>query len=390
MTQPVEPLAPLIDDEYTGLPLKRSLARLLEKRESGVRGVGVYCTYAPVELIRAAGAVPITLCAYANKTIPEAEKVLPANLCPLIKSSYGFIATDTCPFFKLAEAVVAETTCDGKKKMYELIASVKPMHVCDLPQMPEGAQAQAHWEAVLRKLKSFLEETLETTIADEAVERELRETNAKNRLMLRFFDYVAHTPPAVSWSEMYDVIAVAQVATLPELEAFLAPVFERLDGRVNAGRGFGDARSPRVLVTGCPVNGDSAKVFRVIEELGGVVVGLEGCSGMKPFRIQFEEGTPDPLAAVARAYLTVPCSCMTPNDLRIEGIDDLVARYAPDVAVDVVLQACHTFNIESHRVGAHVRERHGLPFLKVETDYSTGDVERIRLRLEALFGQVRK
>jgi benzoyl-CoA reductase/2-hydroxyglutaryl-CoA dehydratase subunit BcrC/BadD/HgdB len=43
--------------------------------------------------------------------------VLPANLCPLIKSSYGFIRTDTCPFYALSEAVIAETTCDGKKKM---------------------------------------------------------------------------------------------------------------------------------------------------------------------------------------------------------------------------------------------------------------------------------
>ena len=384
MTQPIEPL---IEDEYTGFPLKRSLERLLEKRNAGTRGVGVYCTYAPVELIRAAGATPITLCAYANKTIPEAEKVLPSNLCPLIKSSYGFITSDTCPFFKISEVVVAETTCDGKKKMYELISSVKPLHIMDLPQIPESEEAKISWAAMIRKLKAFLEKTLETSISDDAIEREIRDTNEKNRLMMRFFDYAARKPPVVSWSEMYDVIAVAQVVTATELREFLALIFDKLDARIQNDIGFGNDNSPRVLVTGCPINGDSLKVLKLIEELGGVVVGLEGCSGMKPFLINIKEGTADPIAALARAYLTIPCSCMTPNERRLTSIDDLIARYVPNVVIDVVLQACHTFNIESHRIGQHVRNRHGLPFLKIETDYSTGDIERIRVRLEALFEQ---
>lgn len=42
--------------------------------------------------------------------IPEAEKVLPANLCPLIKSSYGYAVTDTCPFFSASDLLMGETT----------------------------------------------------------------------------------------------------------------------------------------------------------------------------------------------------------------------------------------------------------------------------------------
>ena len=58
--------------------------------------------------------------------------------------------------------------------------------------------------------------------------------------------------------------------------------------------------------------------------------------------------------------------------------------------VDVVLQACHSYNIESYKVEHHVKDRHGLGFLKIETDYSSGDVERIRMRVEALLeGSVR-
>jgi benzoyl-CoA reductase/2-hydroxyglutaryl-CoA dehydratase subunit BcrC/BadD/HgdB len=62
------------------------------------------------------GAVVVSLCSTNDETIEEAEKDLPRNLCPLIKSSYGFGKTDKCPYFYFSDLVVGETTCDGKKK----------------------------------------------------------------------------------------------------------------------------------------------------------------------------------------------------------------------------------------------------------------------------------
>lgn len=94
----------------------------------------MYCLYSPKEIIMAAGAIPVPLCGTRQDPIPTAEKVLPRNLCPLIKSSYGFAATDTCPYFHFSDILIAETTCDGKKKMYELLGQLKPLHLLQLPQ----------------------------------------------------------------------------------------------------------------------------------------------------------------------------------------------------------------------------------------------------------------
>jgi benzoyl-CoA reductase/2-hydroxyglutaryl-CoA dehydratase subunit BcrC/BadD/HgdB len=141
---------PLINDEYTGEPpAKRLLARLITEREKGTGMVGVHCAYAPVELIRAFDLTPVSLCAFSNASIDAAEEVLPANLCPLIKSSYGFILKDTCSFFALSDAVAAETTCDGKKEMFDLIAERRPMYVMDLPRLPENPGAAAIWTGMI-------------------------------------------------------------------------------------------------------------------------------------------------------------------------------------------------------------------------------------------------
>jgi benzoyl-CoA reductase/2-hydroxyglutaryl-CoA dehydratase subunit BcrC/BadD/HgdB len=71
---------------------------------------------------------------------------------------------------------------------------------------------------------------------------------------------------------------------------------------------------------------------------------------------------------------------MTPNQRRLGAISHLIDKFKPDAVVDVVLQSCHSYNIESYKVERHVKSL-GLKFLKLETDYSAGDKERIRVRI---------
>ncbi|HOE18393.1 MAG TPA: double-cubane-cluster-containing anaerobic reductase [Syntrophorhabdaceae bacterium] len=379
---------PLINDRYAGSPSERVLDRIIKKRDAGIPVVGMYCGYAPVELVRAAGAVPVFLCSFSRKTIPEAETVLPSNLCPLIKSSFGFIRTDSCPFYALSEAIIGETTCDGKKKMFELISHIKPTHVMDLPQMPDEAEAFVNWTAMVHKLKGFLEKTFQTAVTEDRVESEIRETNRKNRLMNGFFNYAAHSPPPLSWKDMYDVIAMELISESDELARLLDDIAIKIGRRLERTSCAHNGYAPRVLVSGCPVGGDAVKVFNVIEEAGGDVVAMEACSGMKGYSIEIEEDTGDPVSALARAYLKIPCSCMSPNNGRIEMLDAMISRFRPDAVIDVILMACHSYNVESYRVERHVQERHGLPFLKVETDFTDSDRAMIRTRVQALLENI--
>jgi benzoyl-CoA reductase/2-hydroxyglutaryl-CoA dehydratase subunit BcrC/BadD/HgdB len=285
---------PLVDDEFAGEPSKRALHYLQSKRQQGFPVVGVYCGYAPLEIIRALGAAVAVLCAFSEKTIKDGETVLPSNLCPLIKSSYGFVATDTWPFFGLSDVVVAETTCDGKKKMFELMREIKPMHVMDLPNLPDETEAELNWTVMIRKLKAFLEKHLNRYATDRDIEAAIKDTNRKNRMMNDIFDFAAHTPSVINWKEIYDLTFLATPACLADIEPLLRASLAKLRDRVEKGVYYGTPDAPRVLVTGCPVAGDATKVFTVIEQAGGVIVGLDSCSGMKEFQGQIEEDTAIP------------------------------------------------------------------------------------------------
>jgi benzoyl-CoA reductase/2-hydroxyglutaryl-CoA dehydratase subunit BcrC/BadD/HgdB len=151
---------------------------------------------------------------------------------------------------------------------------------------------------------------------------------------------------------------------------------------------FGTRTSPRLLVSGCPVGGDALKVFHIIEAAGGRVVAPDACTGIKAFEGEIEENTADPVAAIAKRYLEVPCACMTPNQRRLDALSKTIAKFKPDAVVEVVLTACHSYNVESFKVGRHVNETHGLPYLKIETDYSDNDQGQIQTKVEALFEMV--
>jgi len=51
---------------------EKNLALIERAKESGRKAVGLYCLYAPVELVVAADAIPLPLCGTRNEPIADA------------------------------------------------------------------------------------------------------------------------------------------------------------------------------------------------------------------------------------------------------------------------------------------------------------------------------
>lgn len=359
----------------------RNVIALKEAKESGARVAGTYCQYSPTELIVAAGAIAISLCGTSQTPIPAAERVLPRNLCPLIKSSYGFAVTDTCPFLYFADLLVAETTCDGKKKMYELLGELKPLHLMQLPQIQDSAALNG-WIAEMERLKERLEETFAVEITHERLQDAIRLLNDERRSLKALMEICSRKPSPLSGMDLLTVLhntgfSIDRRETITLVDQLTAELQEMADGGISPFR----ETTPRILLSGVPVGIGSDKVVRLVEECGGNVVCFENCTGYKKIDPVSEEG--DPLTAIAERYLRVPCSCMSPNTGRFSLVEQLVQEFRVDGVVDLTWQGCHTFNIESTALKRLVQDKVGLPFLQIETDYSESDTEQLKVRIEA-------
>lgn len=362
---------------------KASFIHVKDFKQAGNRLVGFLCSYTPLEIIDAAGASSVALCGTSDEVIPEAEKVLPANLCPLIKSTYGFAYSEKCPFTYFSDMIVGETTCDGKKKMYELLSELKETHILHLPQGRDRAYESDGWYEECRLLLERLEKLYGITITNENLRAAAARRNRLREAQLSMFELQALEPPAMTGVELMSTMFAGTFSF--DIVSYTKKIEETVAARKSAyeaGERPVPADAKRILITGCPVGGVINKIGRTIETNGGVIVCMDDCSGERTARMMVDENAPDILRAISDRYLDINCSVMTPNDGRMENTLAMCEKYHVDGVVENVLTACHTFNVESALMQKAV-EGAGIPYLKIETDYSAGDQGQIDTRIAA-------
>lgn len=361
---------------------KQGFLTVKNLKDEGKKVAGVFCTYTPIEIILAAGAVSVGICAFSDETIPDAEKDLPRNLCPLIKSSYGFAITEKCPYMYFADLIVGETTCDGKKKMYELLSDIKNVHVMQLPQTQEDNTAKEMWYKEILRLKEKVEKDFGVVITDDDIKQAIKIKNQERTLLKEFYELSRACPPPITGAEQLKVLYGSQFKFDYETKnKELRAVIDKTKQDYADGKGKVPTTAKRILITGCPLAGVTEKVVTAIEECGGVVVAYENCIGIKPAERLVDE-TQEPYKAIADRYLQIGCSIMTPDNNRYELLSSLVKEFKVDGVVEMTLQACHTYSIETSQV-RKLMQKENVPFISVETDYSTSDTAQLKTRLSA-------
>ncbi len=365
---------------------KNSFLTVKEFKERGIPIIGSYCSYFPKEIAMAAGAAPVSLCSTSGETIPEAEKDLPRNLCPLIKSSYGFAKTQKCPYFYFSDLVVGETTCDGKKKMYEMLSDLKDVHVMRLPNKQDEEALDA-WTNEIIRLKNAVEERFGVTITEEKLREAVHINNQANASLESLCTVMEHDPCPISGHDLFKVLNGSQFKfDRKALAAEITALSQKIEADYSSGRML-DKR-PRILITGCPMGGATEKVIEAVEQNGGIVVGFENCSGEKNFGIQVDEKAADIYRALARRYLDIGCSVMSPNPHRLDTLGRMIDQYHADGVLEMDLQTCLTYEVESAKIRRFVTKEKGIPYLQVETDYSQSDIGQLNTRIAAFIEMI--
>ncbi len=352
------------------------------QRDAGKPIVGILCEFTPRELIMAAGAVPVCLCGGSASTIPDAEKYLPSNLCPLIKSTFGYHVQKSNPFLEMADLIVAETTCDGKKKMYELMAESREVYVLELPQKQDDTDAFDYWLKEIHKFKCVLEERFGVEVTEDGLRKAIELMNRERHLRRDLASLMKLKNPPLTGRQLLELKSSISGVELDLCE--YEKVLEELKSRT-----VPENSNIRVLLTGVPIVHGVERVVDIIEQSGATIVAMENCTGLKPILEDVDDTAPDPIRAIAEKYFHLPCSVMTSNDARIELLSNLAKEYNCECIIDLIWQACLTYDVESYRVEKLAREELDLPYMKIETDYSPSDSSRIAVRVEALFETIR-
>ncbi len=362
---------------------------LRQHAKNGGKVVATYCVFVPDEVVLAADAIPVGLCAGAQFSVPVGEEVLPRNTCALIKSSFGFKLGRICPYVQTSHLIVGETTCDGKKKMFEILAEYHPVYVMEVPNKKNRASLDL-WRSEVVDLKQVIEKLTGNKITADKLARATKLVNARRRALQRLYETRKASPVPISGK---DALLVSQVSFYDDVSRCAQQVnalCDELEKRVAKGEGVFPADVPRILISGSPMAIPNWKLPHIIESAGAVVVCEESCIGTRAFTnlVPETDGTVEAqLKAIADRYMQIHCACFTPNDERLDDIVRLAKEYRVDGVVHYNLQFCHTYANEAVKVEKRL-EKEGIPLLRIETDYGD-DTGQLRTRIDAFLEMIR-
>lgn len=365
------------------------IQEMYDAKQEGRPVIGTFCVYVPEEIVHAAGGVCVGLCGGSQGSIADAEKTLPRNICPMVKSAFGFKVGRICPFFQVVDFVYGETTCDAKKKTWELLDEYVPTHVMEIPQMKRERDKKL-WVEEVKDFKTAIEERTGKEVDETELKAAIETMNAKRKAMQRLNDLRHHDPSPISGRDM---LLIQQIAFYDIPERFTAQVNElcdELENRIKNESFVAPQGTTRLMVSGTPMALPNWKLHNIIEKSGAVIVNEESCIGTRYYKDTIATDGADMeqmLEKLTERYMQIDCSCFTPNDDRIEQVIKEYRASGAQGIIDYCLQFCHTYNIEAVKL-RNACEKEGIPFLAIESDYSPEDVGQLQTRIEAFIEQI--
>lgn len=365
------------------------IQEIYDAQQEGRPVVGTFCVYVPEEIIHAADGICVGLCGGSQFSIPDAEQILPRNICPMVKSAFGFKAGRICPFYQVVDFVYGETTCDAKKKTWELLDEYVPTHVMEIPQMKRERDKKL-WVEEVKDFKVVIEEKTGKEVTEAELKISIEKMNAKRKAMQRLNSLRHHDPSPISGRDM---LLVQQIAFYDIPERFTKKVNDlcaELETRISKEDFAAPKGTTRLMVSGTPMALPNWKVHNIIEKSGAVIVNEESCIGTRYYKdtIATDGANMDQmLEKLTERYMKIDCSCFTPNDDRIDQVIKEFRESGAQGIIDYCLQFCHTYNIEAVKL-RKACEKEGIPFLAIESDYSPEDVGQLQTRIEAFIEQI--
>jgi len=367
--------------EIHGLRVKE----LLDEKAAGRKVIGSFCVFVPEEIVRAADATLVGLCTGADFATEEVEKLLPRNTCSLIKSAFGFKLGKVCPYLESADMIVGENTCDGKKKSYEIFNELVPnLYVMDLPQV-KSDEGRALLRAEYLRFKEAVEQLTGVNIDAERLKRGIEIVNNKRKAIHRLSSLRKANPVPISG---LDALLANQVFFYDDPVRFTESVnkmCDELEQRIEKKEGVFSEKTPRILISGCPMAVPNWKLPWIIETSGAVIVGEESCVGERGTRNLTDDSwdtMEELMEAIVDRYFQVDCAIFTPNPDRLDHIVEMAKTYKADGVIHYGLQFCQPYLMEAMPVEKGLEEKN-IPTLRIDTDYSMEDVGQLKTRVEA-------
>lgn len=362
-----------------------------EAKKNGKKVIGYSCVFAPIELILAAGAIPVRINSGWYDTSKLGDRVVPVEVCPVIRSTIGAQMIGLSPYFELSDAVISTLTCDGMTKMSEILSDAKPVWTMCPPRMKDSKQSLQLWKQEILNIKERIEKLTGNKITGKNLRTAIELMQKATKAFRRLQDMRKGTPVIMG----RDAMLVNQTSLWDDIKRWTEKtetLCNELQKKASQKQLACPADTPRVLITGTPMFWpDNWKVPSLIEEATpqGIIVADELCSSDRILNdpVGIDEWTmEDMINAIAERYLMAStCPCFTSAEGNIDRINWLTTKvkdYKVNGVIYYVVRGCMLYAMEYARV-KKVLDKLNIPVYYLDTEYTREDAGQMKTRVEA-------
>jgi bcr-type benzoyl-CoA reductase subunit C len=260
--------------------------------------IGYFCSYAPEEIICAAGAVPFRLFG-TRGDIRLADAHLQSYCCSLARGGLEDALNGSLSFL---DGTVFPHTCDSIQRLsdiWRLNAGFSFHADIVLPVKLDTPSAREYMTAVLRDFRNELSTALNVSITEEALAGAIDTVNAIRRHLGELYAARSKTPGLISAGNLYKITKAAMVMDRKEAAADLGVLAGELLSNKSVEQKSAAGNGKRVILSGGICN--HPDIYSLMEAAGADVVWDDLCTGTR-----YTEGlvseTGDPIAAIADRY----------------------------------------------------------------------------------------
>jgi bcr-type benzoyl-CoA reductase subunit C len=311
------------------------------KEQSDKKVVGYMCSYAPEEIIFAAGAHPLRLFS-SNRNIFLADGHLQAYCCSLVRGILEDVLSGDLGFL---DGMIFPHTCDSVQRLSDIWRLNVPegFHLdVVLPVKLDTASAREYMINVLNLFRNDLEKALKVKITDDDLRKSIALYNEIRSSLTRIYELKSRNPQLIKGKDVYALLRSSMIMERSSYAQLLQSLVEELEK--SAIQTIKTKKLRLFLSGGLCSHPD---IYSVIEDAGGDVVGDDLCTGFRYFAGMINTND-DPINAIADRYLQrINCPAKhIGNKSRAENLIKSAKENNADGVIFMLLKFCdpHAFD----------------------------------------------
>jgi benzoyl-CoA reductase/2-hydroxyglutaryl-CoA dehydratase subunit BcrC/BadD/HgdB len=336
--------------------------------------IGFFCPYVPEELIHASGALPFRLMGIPIN-MSHVQAHLPPNCCHLVKCSLEGLLHGELDFLK---GMIFSHTCDTMQGLADIWALQRrtPLQFnLMIPSHLDSELSRSYLKAEIERFKNFLESNI-GKITPQNIKSSIKLFNHIRERLREIYDCRQQQQIQISNSDFARIIRAGYLMDREQYLELLNDLLNHLPNKTEKNNNL-----VPIFLAGNMIHSDA--YFSLIEEVGGIVVQDDLCSGMRFLHLMVPEDI-DPIDGLTNRYFS---SFLCPTKYRgayahIETLLEKAQKSGAKGVIFLFYKYCETHYFDYPDL-KQALESKGIPTLLLEVEDPLSGQEQLRTRIQA-------